>query len=100
MIRVRQIKIKVEDDSKELLLKKIEKKLNLKDNKILDYKISKQSIDARNKSEIYYVYEIDVTLENENIKLDSDILKVENEEYIYPQKGGKLLNNRPVIVVR
>ncbi len=98
MIRVRQIKIKVEDDSKELLLKKIEKKLNLKDNKILDYKISKQSIDARNKSEIYYVYEIDVTLENENIKLDSDILKVENEEYIYPQKGGKLLNNRPVIV--
>ena len=98
MIKVRQIKIKVEDDSEGNLLSKINKKLNLKNNKILSYKIAKKSIDARNKNEIYFIYEVNLSLENENIKLDNDILKVENDEYIYPQKGGKLLNNRPIVV--
>ena len=98
MIKVRQIKIKVEDDNERNLLSKINKKLNLKDNKIISYKITKKSIDARNKNEIYFIYEVNLNLENENIKLDNDILKVEDEKYIYPQKGGKLLNNRPVIV--
>ncbi len=98
MIKVRQIKVKVELDTEEELLSKITKKLNLKNNKILDYKIIKKSIDARYKNDIYFIYEVNLNLENENIKFDNDIVKVENEEYIYPQKGGKLLENRPVIV--
>ena len=98
MIKVRQIKLKVEEDNEENLLSKINKKLNLKNNKIISYEIAKKSIDARNKNEIFFIYEVNLNLENENIKLDNDILKVEDEKYIYPQKGGKLLNNRPIIV--
>ena len=98
MIKVRQIKLKVEEDNEEKLLSKINKKLNLKNNKIISYEIAKKSIDARNKNEIFFIYEVNLNLENENIKLDNDILKVEDEKYIYPQKGGKLLNNRPIIV--
>ena len=98
MIKVRQIKVKVDLDIEEELLSKITKKLNLKNNKILGYKITKKSIDARDKNDIYFIYEVNLNLENENIKLDNDIVKVENEEYTYPQKGGKLLKNRPVIV--
>ena len=54
MIRVRQLKLKVEDDNKSNLLLKIKKKLNVKE-EITDYKIIKKSIDARNKEEIYFV---------------------------------------------
>ena len=42
MIRVRQIKVRVEEDNDTNLLNKISKKLNLKDRKILDYKIIKK----------------------------------------------------------
>ena len=98
MIRIRQVKIKVDEDTDTNLLNKVTKKLNLKNNKILDYKISKKSIDARNKNEIYFIYEVDLTLENENIKLTNDILKIKEEKYIFPQKGGKLLKNRVVVV--
>ena len=97
MIKVRQIKIKVEDDNLNNLLLKIKKKLNLKE-EITDYKIIKKSIDARNKNEIYFIYEVDLNLKNENIKLSNDVLKVEKEDYVFPKKGEKVLNNRPIIV--
>ena len=98
MIRVNQVKIKVEEDTKENLINKLTKKLNLKNNKILGLKIKKKSIDARNKNEIFYVYEVDVVLENEHVHLNKDITKKEKEEYVFPKHGGKLLNKRPIIV--
>ena len=55
MIKVRQIKVKVDLDTEEELLSKITKKLNLKNNKILEYKITKKSIDARDKNDIYFI---------------------------------------------
>ena len=99
MIRVRQIKVEVDKDNETYLKEKIIKKLKINNNDLISYEINKKSIDARNKREIYYVYEIDVILKNEEkVKKDKDIFKVEKEEYIYPKVGNELLTNRPVVV--
>ena len=99
MIKVRQVKVSILNDTKEELIKKVSKKLNTNINNITDINISKKSIDARDKNNIYYIYEIIVTLENEsNIKYNKDILKYINEEYKYEISGKKLMKERPIIV--
>ena len=97
MYRIRQVKVKVEEDNIDNILKKVAKKIRLDKSKILDYKIKRKSIDARNKNEIYFVYEIDIKV-NEKLKLSDDIIISPNEEYIFNEKGSFLLDNRPVIV--
>ena len=52
MIRLRQIKIDILNDTQEELLTKIAKKLKISKNKINDYKINKKAIDARKKDNI------------------------------------------------
>ena len=65
MLRVRQIKVEVESDNEENLLKAICKKLRISKEDVVNFIIHKQSIDARNKECIYYVYEVNVELKNE-----------------------------------
>ena len=94
MLRVRQVKVRVEEKDK--LNKKVAQKLNIKLEEIKSIKILKESIDARRKPEIYYVYEVAVDLINQNgIKRNNDI-----EDYI--EKNYKLIVNkkiyRPIIV--
>ena len=99
MIRIRQIKVNILKDTKEELIKQISKKINIDKNDILDYKISKKSIDARKKENIYYVYEVDINIKNEEkVKLNTDIFKTPNEEYIYKITGNNYMKERPIIV--
>lgn len=103
MIRIRQIKIPVEKDNIEELKTKISKKINIQEKDIIDIKISKKSLDARNKPNIYYIYELDITTNNEEKILkrnatNSDILKTPDETYKYPKLGNIKLNNKPIIV--
>lgn len=103
MIRVRQIKVPVEKDSTQELRTKLFKKLNCQDKDILGIKISKKSLDARNKPNLYYIYEVDVNILNEDKilqrnKHNKDIFITPNEEYIFPKLGNVKLNNRPIIV--
>ncbi len=63
MIRIKQIKLPVDSNSKENLIKKTAQKLKIKENKIEKLIISKLSLDARKTPT--YVYEVDVKLENE-----------------------------------
>ena len=99
MIRVRQIKILVEEDNKDKLIDIVSKKLKINKDSILNYKINKKSIDARDKNKIYYVYEIDVNLDNESkIRFGKDIIRVDKEEYIFPDNGNEKLDRRIVIV--
>ena len=96
MIRVRNIKLLIEEDNEENLLKKVSKKLRI--NNINSYKIVKKSIDARDKSSIYYVYELDIDT-NDKVKIDNkDIFNTPIEEYKYEITGTNKLNNRIVIV--
>lgn len=87
MIKVRQVKIDVLKDSADTKLQSLCKKLNVSAEEIINYEISKQSLDARDKENIYYVYEFIVTLKNENKVLKksyNDILKYEDEQYSFP----------------
>ena len=94
MYRVRQVKVLVEDNN---ILDAISKKIKVKPIDIKSYKILKQSIDARKKDSIYYVYEVLVDTDIK-LRLNDDILEYIDEKYEYPISGTKELNNRPIIV--
>ena len=98
MIRVRQIKVSINEPQD--LKPKIAKKLHIDENNIVDYKINKQSIDARHKEDIKFIYEVDVELNNEsNIKLDNiDILKTPDETFKIDVIGETKLDSQIVIV--
>ena len=100
MIRVRQIKIPVLHDSKESLVEAICQKLKV--SSISSYEILKKSIDARDKKSIFYVYEVDVEVLNENDILkknkSSDIFLSTREEYVIPECGNTPLKTRPIVI--
>lgn len=102
MIRVRQVKVLVEENNTEQQKRAISKKLHVKPTEILSFTIHKESIDARKKDAIYYVYEFDVQLSSEEKYLSKhhsdDILKTPDETYHLPQSGTIPLTHRPIIV--
>lgn len=102
MIRVRQVKVLYSESNIENITKKVAKKLNVKEEDIKSIKINKESIDARKKPEIYYIYEVDCILINEELVLrknkSNDILKIKEKEYEIKVTGTKKLNKRPVII--
>ena len=85
MIRVRQIKIDAHLDQEKNITKKLASRLKIKEKEIQNYQIKKQSLDARDKNIIFYVYDIDVEVLNEeyilNYNKDSLIIKTPKEEY-------------------
>lgn len=96
MIRVKQVKVNILSDN---ILESLSKKLKVNIEDIINYNIIKKSIDARNKEEIYYSYELDVNLKNENkIKLNKDISISSKREYKIEKTGNTKLKNRPIIV--
>ena len=99
MIRIRQIKINI--DEKDKLKNKIANILKINLNDIVDYEIIKESIDSRHKPDIYYVYEVDVKVKDENIinKIhNKDIFLIEKEEYNFIPTGKEKMECKPVIV--
>jgi len=102
MIKVRQIKVEVLSDNEEERLKSLLNKIKLKKENILSYKISKQSLDARDKENILYVYEMIVEIQNEDEYLkhnkNKDITSYEEEQYIFEHSGTKELKSNIVIV--
>ena len=99
MICLRQIKIPVMDDSIELLKKRVLQKLRVSREDILDFTIHKKSIDARDKKNVLYVYEIYVSLKNEDVvlKKNKDLIFVEDTPYVFPTSDVKM-DSRPIIV--
>ena len=80
MLRVRQVKVKVEEKDK--LNIKVANKLKIKINDIKSLKILKESIDARYKPDIYYVYEVLVDLYDYTyVKRNNDIEEYTDEKY-------------------
>lgn len=88
MIRIRQIKINL--DSKQDIKDKVSKILHINVNEIKSLKINKKSLDARKKDNLFYVYEVDIEIENEKKLLrkykSNDIFETPNEKYIFPPK--------------
>ena len=102
MIRLRQIKIRVEEDSISKLISECIKKLNIKKEDIINYEIKKKSLDARKKPNLYYSYIIDLNIKNEKQILSknksTDIFLAPDETYYLPKMGTIPLNHRPIIV--
>jgi len=100
MIRLRQVKVSL--DKRDKLLKKVANILHINEKDIKEYKIIKESIDARNKRNILLTYEIDILVDNEEKLLNkygsNDIYLSPNEDFIFEITGTKKLKNRPVIV--
>lgn len=97
MLRIREVKIPISLDNNEYILKKVSKLLNTKKEEIIEYKILKKSIDARNKNNIMFIYELALNLKNENkIHLTKNISKYIENEYKFIK--NKELNCRPIIV--
>ncbi len=101
MIKIRQVKILVTEDSEEKHYLKISKLLHIKKEDILKIEIKKKSIDARDK-EIYFIYEFDVLVKNENPVLkenkSKDILLSSDTKFVCKKSGEKELKDRIIIV--
>lgn len=95
MIRVRQIKLSLEDDNINKLKEKVLKKLNIKEKDLIDFSITKRSIDARD--DIKVVYEVELNT-NKKVKLGKDIIEFKKINYSFPKPNKKVLNRKVLIV--
>ena len=103
MITIRQIKVEVTKNTQEEIIKKISKKIKVDENDISDLVLEKQSLDARDKNEIFYVYECSFKVKNEDEVLkrnknNKDLFEMIDKSYNFDKKGTIKLNKRPVIV--
>ena len=101
MIKIHNIKINVIYDNIEKLQEKVEKTLRTKINPD-NIKIIRKSIDAREKPNIYYIYEVLVKVNDEKSILkkckNNNVEYGEELKYTYTISGTEKLNNRPIIV--
>lgn len=100
MLRISNIKISISDD-KSKILKLVINKLKIKENEIIEYHIFKESIDARKKGKIDFVYTVDVKVKNEEKLLKralKDVVEVKQPSYIDIKHGSNKINHRPIVV--
>ena len=99
MIRVRQVKVNIRKNN---IKEEIAHKLRVNIDTIIDFKIIKESIDSRKKPNIFYVYEVDVNLENEENVLsknrNSDVFLSIEEDYDFKEFGNRKINNGIIVV--
>lgn len=99
MIKVRQIKIDVKEYSFDNLYNKVIKKLGIKSSDVINFKINKRSIDARDKSFVYYVFEVLVELVSYDfIRFSNDITWYDDVSYSFSNIGSSKINERIVVV--
>lgn len=101
MIQITQLKLNINQDQKDLK-KLIARQLKIPVQEILDYTITKKSIDARKKDTIFYVYNVEVKVSDEKRVMkrvhSPNITKGERPKYDFWPSGEEKLKNRPVIV--
>ena len=101
MLRIEQLKLRPDHAEKDLE-NAIRKSLRLRDSQPFSYEIIRQSVDARKKPDIYYVYTVDVKCSHENQILrqrsKNKISRVTKIEYHFPSNGKEKLDLPPVIV--
>ncbi|MEI8215870.1 MAG: hypothetical protein WCF96_02115 [Eubacteriales bacterium] len=101
MLRIHEVKLQLEQD-KSQIPQKIMNMINMKELKIDSYKIVKESIDARDKNNIYFIYSVDFTTKNEKAvlekkkKLKIDVVKKIDSKFV--ASGTERLRGRPIVV--
>lgn len=98
MIRIQQLKLPVTHTQEELE-QKIRKTLKIGKHDLQEIELLRRSIDARKKSELKYVYQLDVKVKDENAVLrkakNNQIVKAEKKPYVFPKSGEQTLVHRP-----
>lgn len=101
MIQISQLKLPCTHTQQELR-EKIEKTLRIRPEELIEYSIEKQSIDARKKPQIFYVYTIHASVLQEKKvfkKVHSkNITIVEKKVYQFPFHAESTPADRPVII--
>lgn len=101
MLRINNIKLNLNHSEQELW-EKAAKALKIKPSELKACTIRKRSIDARRKSEIKYIYCVDVKVSSENKVYkkakNPNVTLCEKEKYQFPKSGNRKLYHRPVIV--
>lgn len=101
MLRIPNIKLKIDDDEK-LIKREILKKLKIKEEQLMSYEISKKSIDARKKEELYFIYTVDVSVVDEEKIFkrfkNKGINETPDKRYEYVKKGEKNISKRPIVI--
>jgi len=100
MIRISNIKLPLEQRG--AVQSAVQKKLGLPKAALRAWRIHRESVDARDKRNIQFVYVVDVEVDNEAHYLrqlhHEDVALTPNEEYRPVSAGSMLLSDRPVIV--
>ncbi len=100
MLRVSNLKLGIDEDIS-LIKKLIIKKLKIKENELIKYSIYKESIDARKRGRIDFVYTVDVELKNEKKFINNgikDVVEIKEKRYVGVNIGTNKLSTSPVII--
>ena len=104
MIQITQLKLRPDQD-RGALAQAAARKLGIRKEDILSWKIIRQSVDARRRPDIYFVYTLHVEAANEKkvlqkVRRDPQISQVKNQPYRFPETldNARPLTLRPVIV--
>ena len=101
MIRITQLKLPVEHKKQELYEKTV-KLLRVAPSEIKQLKIVKQSVDARKKEQILFIYTVDVEVAKEQQILkkvkNNQVSQVKEVPYQFPSGGEEPLKHPPVII--
>ncbi len=99
MLRLRQVRLSITDNDLKTKVKNI---LNIKKDDIKSLKIVRKSLDARDKNNLLFVYELDVEVVNEKDilrkKKSKDIFKSPSLMYKFVLDNKTKSNVRPIIV--
>lgn len=93
MLRVNDCHLKLQEDEKQLK-KVIARKLNTKDD--FTYDIVRRSLDAR-KSEVFYSYNVDVTIRNESKYLHRKDVTLSKTKHFMPEEYASFAT-RPIVI--
>lgn len=105
MIRIQQIKINLEH-RKDDLEKEILRILGIKKESLCFFHIQKESIDARKKTDIKWIYTVDVMIKEEQkvikrVQKNPNIFIVKEKSYQFPKEkemNVKRLKHRPIVI--
>ena len=102
MVRLQQIKLKIPHTDRQLF-QKVCKLLRVGETAFTSYRITRRSLDARKKPELYYVYTIEAELKDEPAvrkrMKNKQILFLEKEKpYCAVPTGKHMLPCRPVVI--
>jgi len=95
MLRIKNLKISVSAENQEkAIIKKIQQLYNTK---IDSFTIYKKSIDARHKPDIFYVYEVDINLDEKYLLKYKNVEEINENDYQIPINTN-IFRKRPIII--